>query len=280
MSAFATIFTALSDPETAPAWIKRVAAYAAACDAHLDVLSLGVDHTRYGAYDMAGSAVILHESLSHAADQAQLCATLAKDLLEQEAIRASVEMELVPFADVGRCAGRQARFSDLVILPQPYAADMPAEQEAITEAALFEAGAPVLVLPENGADAARPREITIAWNQSAEAMRAVRAALPFLRAAERCHVVLVDPPAHGASRSDPGGRLAQWLSRHGVAVDISVLNRSMPRVADVLSRHLTDTGSEMLVMGAYGHSRFREAILGGATRDMLEQAQVPVFMTH
>jgi nucleotide-binding universal stress UspA family protein len=70
------------------------------------------------------------------------------------------------------------------------------------------------------------------------------------------------------------------LARHGVRCDIEVLSKTMTRVSDILNRHAMDTESDMIVMGAYGHSRFREAILGGATRNMLEQSAVPVFMAH
>ena len=81
-------------------------------------------------------------------------------------------------------------------------------------------------------------------------------------------------------RSDPGGLLCQLLVRHGVQAEVSVLARTLPRVSDVLARHVRDLDAGLLVMGAYGHSRFREAILGGATRDMLEAAEVPVFLAH
>jgi nucleotide-binding universal stress UspA family protein len=70
------------------------------------------------------------------------------------------------------------------------------------------------------------------------------------------------------------------LVRHGVHAEVTVLARSLPRVSDVLARHVLDEDADMLVMGAYGHSRFREAILGGATRNMLEQATVPVLMAR
>jgi nucleotide-binding universal stress UspA family protein len=92
--------------------------------------------------------------------------------------------------------------------------------------------------------------------------------------------VVIDPPTHGQDRSDPGGPLSQMLSRHGVHCEIDVLSKTMPRVSDILNRHVTDVDADMVVMGAYGHSRLREAILGGATRYMLEQAKVPVFMAH
>jgi len=70
------------------------------------------------------------------------------------------------------------------------------------------------------------------------------------------------------------------LSRHGVSCDIDVLNKSLPRVSDVLLRHSMDKEADLIVMGAYGHSRLIEAILGGATRNTLQDAQVPVFMAH
>jgi nucleotide-binding universal stress UspA family protein len=93
-------------------------------------------------------------------------------------------------------------------------------------------------------------------------------------------IVVIDPPAYGPERSDPGGLLCQFLVRHGVRAEVVVLAKALPRVSDVLARHIRDANADLLVMGAYGHSRFREAILGGATRDMLEKAEVPVFLAH
>jgi nucleotide-binding universal stress UspA family protein len=146
---------------------------------------------------------------------------------------------------------------------------------------MFEGKVPVLVLPEKGlGNAAEPKRVIVAWNQSAEAMTATRLALPLLKAAQMVDITVVDPPPHGPERSDPGGLLCQMLVRHGVHAEVSVLARSLPRVSDVLARHIWDQNADLLVMGAYGHSRFREAILGGATRNMLEKAEIPVLMAH
>ncbi len=111
-------------------------------------------------------------------------------------------------------------------------------------------------------------------------MNAIRAALPLLKKANSVRVTVIDPPRHGHERSDPGGPLSVFLARHGIKVEIDVLGKSLPRVSDVLLRHAADKDADLVVMGAYGHSRFREAILGGATRDMLEEAKLPVFMKH
>jgi nucleotide-binding universal stress UspA family protein len=134
-------------------------------------------------------------------------------------------------------------------------------------------------VPE-GSHNARPKNIVIGWNESAEAIRAVRAAMPLLQKADAVHVAIIDPPETGPERSDPGGALAVYLSRHGVRCDIQVMTRQGLKVSERLSQHVTETGSDLLVMGGYGHSRFREAVLGGATREMLQSSSVPVLMAH
>jgi nucleotide-binding universal stress UspA family protein len=135
-------------------------------------------------------------------------------------------------------------------------------------------------MPEGASTAEIGKRVVIAWNQSAEALIAIRTALPILQAADTVNISIIDPPQHGPDRSDPGGALSQYLSRHGVKTEISVLAKTMPRISDILCRHVQDIGADMVVMGAYGHSRFREAILGGATRNMLENTEVPVLMAH
>ncbi len=147
-------------------------------------------------------------------------------------------------------------------------------------AQIIDGMAPVLIVPETGMRAADPRRIVLAWNQSREALVAARRAMPFLKRADSVSIVVIDPPAHGPERSDPGGLLCQLLVRHGIRAEVTVLAKTLPRVSDVLSRYLRDVDADLLVMGAYGHSRLREAILGGATRNMLETAEVPVFLAH
>ena len=115
---------------------------------------------------------------------------------------------------------------------------------------------------------------------SPEAFAALRAGLPFMVEADLVKLVIVDPPSHGRDRSDPGGAVSEYLARHKIRVEIDVLSKSLPRVSDVILRHATDADCDLIVMGAYGHSRFREAMLGGATRHMLEQADRPLLMAH
>jgi len=265
--AYKSILTVLTRATDASLAIGAAARLAQDQDAHLDVLVLGVDRTQVGYSYIGSGAILMQVSLDRAEAEARDTEAAVKAALAAQTpgLRSSVE----------------AAVTQLVVLPRPYGEGKGAEAEAIIESALFEGKAPVLVLPEKGlGDAATPKRVIVAWNQSAEAMTATRQALPFLKAAQTVDITVIDPPPHGPERSDPGGLLCQMLVRHGVHAEVSVLARSLPRVSDVLARHIWDQNADLLVMGAYGHSRFREAILGGATRNMLEKAEIPVLMAH
>jgi nucleotide-binding universal stress UspA family protein len=275
-----SLFTVLTDTDLVEETLEHAIAAARAYDAHLDVLCLGVDRSQTGYYYAGASAIVLQETIARAQKEAEDVEALARKRLEGSDIRWAAESGVSQLADLGRHVAARARFSDLVILPQPYGEGRGAELEPVTESALFEGRTPVLVAPAGAAPVPNPRRILLAWNESSEALGATRAALPLLRGAEHVHVVVIDPPAHGPNRSDPGGLLSQYIARHGAKAEIDVLSKTLPRISDVLIRHAGDMDADMIVMGAYGHSRFREAIFGGATRYMLEQAPVPVFMAH
>mgnify|MGYP000032302866 CR=1 FL=1 len=277
---FKSILTVLSDEKLGDLTMEHAAELTQAHDAHLDVLCLGVDRTQQGYYYGGANAMVMRETLARAQDEAEALAAHAREWLGRTDLRWGVEEDVAILAQIGQQVAGRARFSDLVVLPKPYGKDHGVELEPVIEGALFEGLTPVMVVPDDATPMVAPKSVLVAWNGGAEALRSVRAAMPLLRGAERVHVVLVDPPRQGPTRSDPGGVLAQYLSRHGVKAEIDILAKTRNRVSDVLLRHAGDTAAQMIVMGAYGHSRFREAILGGATRNMLEQTDVPVFMAH
>ena len=282
--AYKSVLTALTDTEQSTSLLPHAISFATARDAHLDVLCLGIDHSQRG-YAYGGiNALILQEALFHffniAHGKAQAIEAAATEVLMRDATRFGTGSGVVHMADLGRRFAERARFADLVVLSKPYGDGKGLEYEALIEGAMFQGHAPVLVAPEGADLSTLPRKVLVAWNESNEAMRAVKAALPVLQQATEVRIAVIDPPQHGPNRSDPGGPLAQMLSRQGVSCKIDVLGKSMTRVSDVLMRHQKDVGSDMIVMGAYGHSRLREAILGGATRNMLQHTAVPVFMAH
>lgn len=274
------LFSVLTDESLVDETLDHAVALAGACDAHLDVLCLGVDRTHSGYYYAGASAIVLQETITRAHAEAEALDTKVKDILGKTDIRWASDKGVSQLADMGRHIAARVRFSDLAILPKPFGEERGAELEPVIESVLFEGHTPALILPDGAEPQPAPRRIMIGWNESTEALSAVRAAMHLLREADVVHVVVVDPPAHGTSRSDPGGMLSQYLSRHGVHAEIDVLSKTLPGVSDILIRHATDMGADLMVMGAYGHSRFREAIFGGATRDMLEKATLPVFMAH
>jgi len=275
-----SLFTVLTDETLVEETLAHAMAAASAHEAHLDVLCLGVDRSQSGYYYAGASAIVLQETIARAQEEAEKIEASARKILGGSALRWSAEGGVSQLADLGRHVAARVRFSDLVILPQPYGEGRGAELEPVTESALFEGRTPVLVVPKGAAPVPKPGRILLGWNESSEALAALRAALPLLKAADVVHVVVIDPPSHGPNRSDPGGLVSQYIARHGIKVEIDVLSKTLPRVSDVLLRHAGDMDADMVVMGAYGHSRFREAIFGGATRYMLEQATVPVFMAH
>jgi nucleotide-binding universal stress UspA family protein len=244
---------------------------------------LGVDRTQVGYSYIGSGAVLMQVAIDRAEAEARVMEAAVKTALAEEGedLRYAIETVVTQLGSLTDLVGSRARFADLVVLPRPYGPGIGSEAEAIVEAALFEGRAPVLVLPAKGLGSnTLPKRIVLAWDQSTEAMAAVRKSLPLLQQADIVDITVVDPPTQGAERSDPGGMLCQMLVRHGVKAEVSVLARTLPRTSQVLSRHVVDQNANMLVMGAYGHSRFREAILGGTTRNMLESAEVPVLMAH
>ncbi|MFC5437640.1 universal stress protein [Rhodanobacter umsongensis] len=152
---------------------------------------------------------------------------------------------------------------------------------AIGDIVLGCGGAPCLIVPPEMHD--KPpvlNRIAIAWNGSAEALRAVHAALPMLI---RAKVVILNRGGNRASPMDqwlPGFELTGYLQRHGVIAETHVLSDRGEAIGGDLLHAAGDVQADLLVMGGYGHARLREWILGGATREVLEKAMIPVLMRH
>jgi nucleotide-binding universal stress UspA family protein len=277
---FKTITTIMCDAKADMHTLNAAIALARREEAHLDVICLGLDRTQLGFYYAGTNAMILQDNLQIAQKESEDLEAIVNAHLAAEDIQWATLPITAQMVGLTVQLSNILRYSDLVILPRPYGPNRDREHEEILEAALFSCRVPVLVMPDNAVLPDRIQRVVVAWNDSSEALGAIRAALPVLSAADNVNIAIIDPPTHGPDRSDPGGALCQMLARHGVQPEVSVLAKTMPRVTDVLSRHVSDQAADMLVMGAYGHSRFRESILGGATRDMLEMAEVPVFMSH
>jgi nucleotide-binding universal stress UspA family protein len=173
---------------------------------------------------------------------------------------------------------RTARRCDLSILTQAEP-DKMAPEELIIEAALFESGRPVLVVPYIQEAELTLDQVMVCWDGTRTAARAIGDAMPFLTRAKRIEIVIVanDP---GKSDELPGADLGQHLARHKLTVDVKRIVAPDGDVGSTLLSHAADSGANLMVMGGYGHSRLREFVLGGVTRGVLEAMTVPVLMSH
>jgi nucleotide-binding universal stress UspA family protein len=144
----------------------------------------------------------------------------------------------------------------------------------------LETGRPVLFVPYTGTFKSVGKRVTVAWNGRREASRAVFDALPLLLSAERVRILWINPNSDAAVGDLPTAEISTTLARHGVKCEAATTTAPDMDVGNVLLSALADDGSDLLVMGAYGHSRLREFVLGGATRDILAQMTVPVLMSH
>ncbi len=173
------------------------------------------------------------------------------------------------------------RYVDVLILGQADESDPMSVSEGLAEKVVLEAGCPVLVIPYIGALNAIGERILVAWNASREAVRAIHDALPLLERAKSVDVLSVNPPGGAKGDGDlPSADICLHLARHDVKAKADHIEAHDVDVGDMLLSRAADKGVDLIVMGAYGHSRFREFILGGATRHLLEHMTVPVLMAH
>jgi len=172
------------------------------------------------------------------------------------------------------------RYADLAVVGQRWT-DFDGLNYPDPADVVLDAGCPVLVVPAVGQFDRIERHALIAWNAGREAARAVRDALPLLKRVRSATVLVVDPQespyGHG---EEPGADIARHLARHGIKVEIDRWSVPGANPADVILSRAADYGSDLIVMGAYGHSRVRELVLGGVTRSILQQMTVPILMSH
>lgn len=175
-----------------------------------------------------------------------------------------------------------ARVSDLVVLSQGRTPVNSAEAFDFVptpEEVVMHLPCPLLVVPRQGGPAVTGRRIVVAWKSSRESARAVRDALPLLAQADAVTVVEVREEQDEAYLA-PGSDLAVHLSRHGVHAELVTLRGVDAAAGDLLLAETARREADLLVMGAYGHSRFREFVLGGVTRQVMRQSAIPTFFSH
>jgi len=174
--------------------------------------------------------------------------------------------------------GRQA---DLVVISQVEQAAATGTDVEFAEKVIMDVGRPVLMVPKCGNFEGRMDSVVIGWNATRESARAAFDAIPIFEDGATAHIIWVDSELNqGTTNMLPGTELATTLARHNIEAISEPVTAPDLEPADVLLNRVSDVGADMLVMGAYGHSRLREFIFGGATRKILDQMTVPVLMSH
>ena len=267
--------TTYPDP-TPVSVVEGAVSFATAVGSHIAAIACEV-HVQVPGSFLSGSLVgglakhEAHESLKNA--RALLAA------FESTAEKAGVTHERI----LERCLTQQlparlveyARLRDLTIVsvPEPY-------DQWYAEAIIFGSGRPTLVLPES--PPFRPFElntVVVAWDFSRPAARAVADAVPILEKAKIVRIVTVTNEKVIDTKHS-SEELAKNLSRHGIDIIVDQVDAAGRSIGESLTREVASYNADLLVMGAYGHSRFREFVLGGATKSMLSKPLLPILFSH
>jgi len=257
---------------------KYAISMAAALEAHAAGVAFGYDPVELMAQWGYMAAAVNREQWPDYKEKA--AATL--DRFSEAADRAAISFEriMVPvdLANVGDRFGGIARRFDLSIVAQPEA-EKAAVEKMIVSGAIFDSGRPVIVVPYIQTAPFKLDRVMICWDNSRPAARAIADAMPLLSRAGSTEVVIV---VEDAVKEDELDRvdIGRHLTRHGLSVSINRIVREKIDVASALLSHAADSGADLIVMGAYGHSRLREWAFGGATRDVLQSTAICCLMAH
>ncbi len=251
---------------------------AAAFEAHV----AGVAFVYEPAPPMLTMGTIPAELLSRLRKDNENAAEAAIATFDAQARRAGLSAETqaveATFLGAPDYFARAARRFDLAVVGQAER-DKVAPEELIAEAALFDSGRPVVVVPYIQKAGLKLDRVMVCWDAGRNAARAIADAMPFLRRAEAIDVVIV-ANASGKEDEVAGADIAQHLARHGLDVEVQrIFGHDMDIANTILSR-AADSSADFIVMGGYGHSRLREFILGGATRGILTAMTVPTLLSH
>jgi nucleotide-binding universal stress UspA family protein len=183
------------------------------------------------------------------------------------------------FGTTARTVIEQARSSDLVVISQRDAEWGQSSLFEDPERIAIECGRPVLLIPNHGAVKTPPQRVLISWNGSRESARAAFDATSVLKPGTDVTVAWFDPPP-GVAGAAVGAELCTALARHGLTCEATEVRTTDGNVGAAIRREAAARGVDLIVMGAYGHSRLREFVLGGASRDIFANMDRPVLMSH
>lgn len=272
-----TILVHLADDEECERRLKVALKLAQIHNAHVTALFITKPLAMPAAVaGRAASSVFLESAYEASRARARRLSTEFKDMAD----RANVDHTWI--VEDGEHLGHlryHAHVSDLVVVSQINQA-LNFEDHfrvRLAEELVMDIGAPVLIVPRNFEAALDPKHVLVCWKMTYESVRAVRGSLAFLKRAELVTVLSIDESEESMLSAT---EVVSYLQRHGVTADAELVPSSDRSVADTLIEQAEQRRAQMMVMGAYGHSRMRELLFGGVTREMFQKMRLPVIMAH
>lgn len=246
--------------------------------AHLSALVVAVAPQPTGRYTTLSQGWL--EQRERNLQKLNECAKRVREKLARSELSFDVDSFYVEVAGANFDIGERALYADLVLIGPSVFQDRDLKQQVV-DGCLFQAGRPLLIAPPDSAPTLQPKTVLLAWDSRPSSAHAAQQALELMVNADSVHVTMVDPNAAlRASGEEPGADIAAYLARHGINVTVDTLPSAGRSVTEVVQQHAVDVAADLIVMGAYGHSRLREFVFGGVTRSMLEEARLPVLMAR
>lgn len=284
--AYRTIVAYLPDADSASRTLKAAAVIARKSNAHLIGLYVKTGIRIYFAgssyYDVGMLETMMEDYNARHKEQSTKVRDMVNALAKEETFPCELHISETVKTDATEAVLEHARPADLIVCPNgagdkkvdPEDADVPVRL-------MLEAGRPVLVVPAGWNGETLGEDITLAYNGSREATRAAFDALPLLKEADEVHALWVDPePGRDEDLTRAADKIAVSLARHGVKVAAETEASGDNTVSRAIIARARDNGSDMIVMGAYGHMRLREMIFGGTSREILDLLPLPALMSH
>jgi nucleotide-binding universal stress UspA family protein len=244
-------------------------------DAHLCAAAFAYE---FPAWAMEGMTASMIESWSaERRAEAETALKTFDECIRQRRIRSDCRLLSDMLGNPARAFSEIARSYDLAVLAQHEATDE-VREDLLIEAALFDSGRPVLLVPFTQTTRMKLDRIIVCWNGSKNAARAIGDAMPFLKRAGKITILSIEP--RELSQALRGTQIAEHLARHGLDVEFKPVVAPDIRAAEIILNEAADSGADLIVMGAYGHTRLREFVLGGVTHSMLQTMTAPVLMSH
>jgi nucleotide-binding universal stress UspA family protein len=256
-------------------------ALARQCDAHLSAAFLTALPDEPLAYEPTVVAGVWAELLGRARQEAEVERKKVEARLKQFEREYELRAAEALSRDLGRVAAVHARYADIAIMTRPHEGSSGELREEVVEGVLFHSGRPALIAPPNWKGGTIGQRVVVAWDASREATRALSEARALLGGSAHITVLTVDAKPKMFGHGDqPGANIAAHLSRRGLKAEVRNVDSMGRSASAAILEEATALEADLVVMGGYAHSRLRELVFGGATRELLRTASVPLLMAH